>query len=106
MNTGRQKGLQGNTVSKMSPVNLLIMGLLMDRSLSAYDLAQIVETQIFGRLVKISSPAVYKNVKELSRGRLPGDGENKKRRDARKEGLLHYGEWSGIFLRTDGPFLQ
>jgi DNA-binding PadR family transcriptional regulator len=52
---------------KMSAVNLLIMGLLMDRPLSAYDIAQMVETQIIGRLVKISAPAVYKNIKELHR---------------------------------------
>jgi len=50
---------------KMSSVNLLIMGLLMDRPQSAYDIAQIVETQVVGRLVKISTPAIYKNIKQL-----------------------------------------
>lgn len=52
---------------KMSAVNLLIMGLLIDRPLSAYDIAQMVETHHIGRLVKISAPAVYKNIKELHR---------------------------------------
>lgn len=52
---------------KMSAVNLLIMGLLMDRPFSAYEIAQIVETQVIGKLVKISAPAVYKNIKELHR---------------------------------------
>ncbi len=55
-----------NPQGKMSAVNLLIMGLLMGRPLSAYDIAQIVETHV-GRLVKISAPAVYKNIKELHR---------------------------------------
>ena len=50
---------------KLSIVNLLIMGLLIDRPMSAYEIARIIETQIIGRLIKVSVPAVYKNVKEL-----------------------------------------
>ncbi len=52
---------------KLSAVNLLIMGMLMDRPMSPYEMARIVETQHIGRLVKISSPSVYKNIKELHR---------------------------------------
>lgn len=57
--------LMKKTEGKMSSVNLLIMGLLLDRSQSAYDIAQVVESQIVGRLVKISTPAIYKNIKQL-----------------------------------------
>lgn len=56
-----------NPEGKMSTVNLLIMGLLLDRPQSAYDIAQVVETQIVGRLVKISTPAIYKNIKQLQK---------------------------------------
>jgi DNA-binding PadR family transcriptional regulator len=61
MKEAKRKGPEGIT----STVNLLIMGLLIDSPLSAYHIAQIVETQIIGELLKISSPAVYKNIKEL-----------------------------------------
>jgi len=52
-------------LEKLSAVNLLILGILMERPMSAYEIARIVETQHIGRLVKISAPAVYKNIREL-----------------------------------------
>ncbi|MDA8123826.1 MAG: PadR family transcriptional regulator [Deltaproteobacteria bacterium] len=52
-------------MEKLSAVNLWIMGLLISRPLSAYDIAKILETDIIGRLLKASVPAVYKNIKEL-----------------------------------------
>jgi DNA-binding PadR family transcriptional regulator len=39
----------------------------MSHPMSAYDIARIVETDIIGRLLKVSAPAVYKNIKELQR---------------------------------------
>jgi DNA-binding PadR family transcriptional regulator len=54
-------------MEKISVVNLLVMGLLIERPMSAYDIAQVVDNQIIGRLVKVSSPAVYKNIRELHR---------------------------------------
>jgi len=57
----------GDMTEKMSVVNLLIMGLLFEKSMSAYEIAQIVDNGIVGRLLKVSSPAVYKNIKELHR---------------------------------------
>ncbi len=54
-------------MEKISTVNLVILGLLSDRPMSAYEMVQIVENKIVGRLVKISAPAVYKNLKELCR---------------------------------------
>ena len=52
---------------KLSTVNLLIMGLLLECPMSAYDIVRIIEIKIIGRLVKVSAPAVYKNIKELHR---------------------------------------
>ena len=54
-------------MEKPSAVNLWIMGLLIDHPMSAYDMARIVETDIIGRLLKVSAPAVYKNIRELQR---------------------------------------
>ena len=52
-------------MEKLSAVNLWIMGLLIDHPLSAYDIARILESDVIGKLLKVSVPAVYKNVKEL-----------------------------------------
>ena len=52
-------------MEKMSSGNLIILGLLLDHSMSAYDMAHIIDTQVVGRLVKISAPTVYKNIKKL-----------------------------------------
>lgn len=89
---------------KMSAVNLLIMGLLMDRPLSAYDIAQIVETQHIGKLVKISAPAVYKNIKELHRtGNLEaektraGEMPEKKIYTVTESGRIHFLELMDYF---------
>jgi DNA-binding PadR family transcriptional regulator len=54
-------------MEKPSAVNLWIMGLLVNRPMSAYDIARMVETDVIGKLLKVSAPAVYKNVKELQR---------------------------------------
>ncbi len=52
-------------MAKMSSANLIILGLIMDKPMSAYEIAQIIENQVIGRLVRISSPTVYKNIKLL-----------------------------------------
>lgn len=52
-------------MEKMSSGNLIILGLLLDHPMSAYDMAYIIDTQVVGRLVKISAPTVYKNIKKL-----------------------------------------
>jgi DNA-binding PadR family transcriptional regulator len=53
-------------MEKMSVVNLMILGFLMERPMSAYEMAQVVDGQLIGELMKISAPAIYKNVKQLS----------------------------------------
>ncbi len=52
-------------MAKMSSADLIILGLLMDKPMSAYEIAQIIENQVIGTLIKISSPTVYKNIKLL-----------------------------------------
>lgn len=52
-------------MAKMSSADLIILGLILDKPMSAYEIAQIIESQIIGMLVKISSPTVYKNIKRL-----------------------------------------
>jgi DNA-binding PadR family transcriptional regulator len=50
---------------KPSTVNLWIMGLLVDHPMSAYDIARLVGSDVIGILLKVSAPAVYKNVRDL-----------------------------------------
>ncbi|MBI5192784.1 MAG: PadR family transcriptional regulator [Nitrospirae bacterium] len=52
-------------MESMSTVNLIILGLLLDKPMSAYDMAQIVDSWIMRKLLKISAPTVYKNLKVL-----------------------------------------
>ena len=52
-------------MEKFSAANLIILGLLMEKPMSAYEMAHIIDSQVIGRLIKISSPTVYKNIKSL-----------------------------------------
>lgn len=52
-------------MERMSAGNLIILGLLLDKPMSAYEMAHIIDSQVIGRLIKISSPTVYKNIKNL-----------------------------------------
>ncbi len=54
-------------MAKMSSANLIVLGLLLDKPMSAYKIAQIIENQVIGQMVKISSPTVYKNIKLLEK---------------------------------------
>lgn len=49
----------------VSTVDLVILGFLVTQELSAYDLARLIETKHANKLVKISTPAVYKTCKRL-----------------------------------------
>ena len=64
----------------MSSVELIILGLLMERPRNAYELARLIDERQLGRILKISKPAVYKCCKRLSRdgylkGKTTRDGE-------------------------------
>lgn len=53
-------------MSSLSPVDLMILGFLVKTPMSAYDLARLIEESYANKLVKISTPAVYKSCKRLS----------------------------------------
>lgn len=49
----------------ISTIDLIILGVLLERPMSAYDLACMIEEKQVGRFLKISTPAVYKSCKRL-----------------------------------------
>ncbi|MEE9465555.1 MAG: PadR family transcriptional regulator [Candidatus Neomarinimicrobiota bacterium] len=58
---------------KRSIIDLTILGFIEREPLSAYDLANLLEKNDLQMMVKISKPAVYKNVQRLlERGYLEG----------------------------------
>lgn len=50
----------------MSAINLFILGIIRDHSQSAYELSQFIKNHNIYRMIKISSPAVYKNLRKLA----------------------------------------
>ena len=50
----------------MSTIDLIILGLLLEKPMNAYELACLITEKQVGRLLKISTPAVYKSCKRLS----------------------------------------
>ena len=51
----------------MSAINMVLLGLLINRQISAYDLAKYVETHDLQDIVRFSIPAIYKNLKKLEK---------------------------------------
>jgi len=49
----------------MSTIDLIILGILQEKSMNAYELARYIDEKQVYRLLKISQPAVYKNCKKL-----------------------------------------
>ncbi|MBN1522853.1 MAG: PadR family transcriptional regulator [Spirochaetales bacterium] len=49
----------------MSSIDCALLGFLINQPLSAYDLAKYIQKYELGDLVKLSTPAVYKNLKNL-----------------------------------------
>jgi DNA-binding PadR family transcriptional regulator len=63
-----------------SIVDMVVLGILLKESMNAYRLAQFVEQTNVTRLVKLSTPAIYKSCKRLFEqknlsGSLKRDGE-------------------------------
>ncbi|MGD9093542.1 MAG: PadR family transcriptional regulator [Anaerolineales bacterium] len=50
----------------MSAINLLILGFLLDRDWSAYELAQFIQSNDIDQLVKVSAPAIYRNMVKMA----------------------------------------
>ncbi|MGE5604115.1 MAG: PadR family transcriptional regulator [Bacteroidota bacterium] len=53
-------------MSYLSAINLVLLGFLMDESMSAYDLDKLIARDNIKEMVKISTPAVYKNLLKLN----------------------------------------
>jgi DNA-binding PadR family transcriptional regulator len=51
----------------MSTINLFLLGFIRERARSAYEMANFIEDHQIPRMIKISSPAVYKNLVKLAR---------------------------------------
>lgn len=49
----------------MSTIDLIILGILSEKEMSAYELANFIDDRGIDKLLKISKPAVYKNCKRL-----------------------------------------
>ena len=49
----------------MSAIDLVILGFLKKRSMSAYEMAQLVNKGRLKKIVKIGSPTIYQNIKKL-----------------------------------------
>lgn len=49
----------------MATIDLIVLGMLKNESLSAYDIQKLVEYRNISRWVKISTPSIYKKVLQL-----------------------------------------
>ncbi len=49
----------------MATIDLIVLGILKKKSLSAYDIQKLVEYRCISKWVKISTPSVYKKVIQL-----------------------------------------
>ena len=49
----------------MATIDLIVLGMLKDDALSAYDIQKLVEYRNISRWVKISTPSIYKKVIQL-----------------------------------------
>lgn len=52
----------------MSTIDLIILGVLMEQSMNAYELVNTIESKKAGHILKISKPAIYKSCKRLYKG--------------------------------------
>ncbi len=58
----------------MATIDLIVLGMLTDQALSAYDIQKLVEYRNISKWVKISTPSIYKKVIQLEeKGYLSGN---------------------------------
>jgi DNA-binding PadR family transcriptional regulator len=58
----------------MSSIDLMILGLTQHRPQSPYEIIQFMETQAVKKWIKISDPAIYRNMREMAKkGYLVGN---------------------------------
>ncbi len=94
-----------------SIVDMVVLGILLKEPMNAYRLAQFVEQQNVTRLVKLSTPAIYKSCKRLfEQGHLSGelkrDGEapEKMMYKVSDNGQERFRELMSHFAGTITPF--
>ncbi len=58
----------------MSTIDLVILGILTDNPLNAFELTRLIDEKQIGKFLKISKPAVYKSCKRLFKNEFL-DGE-------------------------------
>jgi len=64
----------------VSTIDLIILGILIEKTMNAFELTRFIERERIGYLLKISTPAVYKSCKRLYKagyleGKVTRDGE-------------------------------
>ena len=58
----------------MATIDLIVLGMLKDQALSAYDIQKLVEYRNISKWVKISTPSIYKKVIQLEgKGYIAGN---------------------------------
>lgn len=58
----------------MATIDLIVLGMLRDQALSAYDIQKLVEYRNISKWVKISTPSIYKKVLQLEeKGYITGN---------------------------------
>lgn len=63
----------------MAAIDLIVLGMVKQKPLSAYDIQKLVEYRNISRWVKISTPSIYKKVIQLSeKGYLQGNTTGEK----------------------------
>lgn len=102
---------QQNTQKKQSIIDMVVLGILIKQPMNAYALAQYVEVNNVTRLVKLSTPAIYKSCKRLyEQGHLSGelkrDGEapEKMLYKVSDEGRKRFGDLMSHFANHIAPF--
>ena len=51
----------------MSSIDLMILGLTQHRPWSPYEIIQLMETRSIKNWIKISDPAIYRNMREMAK---------------------------------------
>ncbi len=94
-----------------SIVDMVVLGILQKEPMNAYRLAGFVEHNNITRLVKLSTPAIYKSCRRLlEQGNLSGDikrdGEAPEKMiyNVTKAGLERFEQLMGHFAGTITPF--
>lgn len=102
---------QKSTGKKQSIVDMVILGILSKQPMNAYALAQFVEQNQVTRLVKLSTPAIYKSCKRLYEqgllaGELKRDGEapEKTHYQVTSVGKARFNELMTHFASNISPF--